>query len=188
MHCGFNNPNHPYFLNGQQLQTIETQRDLGILVAKNLKFSTHVRSITSKAQKLLGLIKNTFVSREPSVIMPTFCALVRSVLEYGSVIWSPYTARDIQAVEKIQRRATKMVRGLGNFSYEERLRILNLDSLEKRRLKTDLIQLYKIINGHTLLKAQTLFNFNVPERARRHSIRIYPNRCRLDVRKYFFYE
>ncbi len=186
MHCGHNNPNTPYLLNDHQLRTTDVERDLGIMVAKNLKSADHVNYIVARAQRIFGLIKKTFVSRDASVIMPLYCSLVRSLLDYGTVIWNPYLIRDIQLVEKVQRRVTRTVRGLRNLPYEERLVQLQIDSLEKRRVKTDLTELFKIINGYTCLQPEHFFNFNVQARTRGHNFKIYPNFSHLNVRKYFF--
>ena len=62
-----------------------------------------------------------------------YCTLVRSQVEYGTVVWSPYTSRNVDKLERIQRRGTKFILGKRNLTYEERLKCLNLLSLEKRR-------------------------------------------------------
>ena len=72
---------------------------------------------------------------------------MRPVLEYNTVIWSPYTVHDIEAVESVQRRFTKCLNGFRQFSYEERLRRLDLQSLELRRLHVDIIWCYKVVFG-----------------------------------------
>ena len=185
MHCGHNNPNTPYFLNGHQLRTTEVERDLGIMVANNLKPSEHVNSIVARAQRIFGLIKKTFVSRDASVIMPLYCSLVRSLLEYATVVWNPFLVRDIQSVEKLQRRVTKSVRGLRNIPYEERLVHLRIDSLERRRLKTDLTEVFKIIHGYNCLQPELFFKFNVQARTRGHNYKMYPNFSHLNVYIYW---
>ena len=186
MHCGHNNPNIPYTLNDHQLRTTEVERDLGIMVSNNLKSTEHVNCIVARAQRIFGLIKKTFVSRDASVIMPLYCSLVRSLLDYATIIWNPYLVRDINSVERVQRRVTRTVRGLRNLPYEERLALLQIDSLKKRRVKTDMIELFKIINGYTCLQPERFFTFNVQARTRGHNFKIYPNFSHLNVRKYFF--
>ena len=82
-------------------------------------------------------------SRDINLLMRAYLVYVRPILEYNSVVWSPYGKHDIDAIERVQRRFTKRLRGYGSHSYSERLRLLELPSLELRRLRIDLIWCYK---------------------------------------------
>jgi len=84
---------------------------------------------------------------------------VRPIVEHNSVIWSPYTARDIDAVESVQRRFTKRLPTLSNMSYNDRLRCLNISSLELRRHHNDLYWCYKVVFGLVLVNLEDLFDF-----------------------------
>ena len=77
-----------------------------------------------------------------------FKSLVRPLLEYGNTVWSPWYVKDVQLIENVQRRASKLVQGLQDLGYEEHLQKLKLPSLVYRRLRGDLIQVYKYMHNH----------------------------------------
>ena len=106
-----------------------TEKDIGVVIDDKLAFSDHLAEKIKKANKIVGLIRRTFIHLEPEIFKLLFTAVVRPHLEYANQVWCLHLVKDIEAVENVQRRATKMVPCLRNMSYEERLRILNLPTL-----------------------------------------------------------
>ena len=113
--------------------------------------------------------------------------LIQSSLEYAIQAWSPYLKKDIEHLEKIQRRATKLVQGLGSLPYEKRLEALKLTSLEKRRLRGDLIEVFKLVTGKENIDYTCLFQLDdACYDTRGHKFKLKKYRSRLDIRKNFF--
>ncbi|GAB0178580.1 hypothetical protein GRJ2_000323300 [Grus japonensis] len=137
LHMVQGNPKHNYRLGGEWSSPEE--KDLGVLVDKKLNITWHWAFASQKANHVLGCIKRSVTSRSREVILPLYSALVRPHLEYCIQLWGPHHEEDMGLLEQVQRRATKLIRGLEHLSREDRLRELGLFSLEKRRLQEDLI-------------------------------------------------
>ncbi|XP_072039474.1 uncharacterized protein [Amphiura filiformis] len=131
----------------QDLKVRAEEKDLGVIFDPTLKFSKHVGTISNKANRIVGLIKRTFDYMDEDMFRPLYKTLVRPHLEYANCVWSPFLQKDITAIEKVQRRATKMIPSFRELPYEMRLRRLNLPTLAYRRLRGDMIQVYKIMHG-----------------------------------------
>ena len=124
--------------------------------------------MVSKANRILGMIKRNFTDRSKEVIIPLYESLVRPHLEYCCQIWNPNYNKDIDLVEGVQRRATKLITGMQNLSYDDRVKRLGLMRLNTRRLRSDLVETFKIINGKYSIHSETFFEFDDGNR-RRHS-------------------
>ena len=125
---------------------VDSETDLGVTIDKNLNFREHISNKINIANRNVGIIFRTFTYLDPEMFKNLYKSLARPHLEYATVIWAPMYKKDKIAIENVQRRATKLVRSCKDLPYPERLRKLGLPSLEYRRERSALVQVYKILN------------------------------------------
>ena len=151
MHFGKKNPEKDYYIgHGPErvlLGKTENEKDLGVLIDNSGKSSRQVQAAVSKANSALGRMRATFQFFNIELFKILYPTFVRPHLEFGSSAWNSMSKADTKKLEGIQKRATKMVIELRAMEYEERLEVLGLTTLETRRKRGDLIQIFKIFRG-----------------------------------------
>jgi len=174
-------------LNNSALPHVTFARDLGITITSNLSPSHHIRDIVHKAQSRALAIHRSFVSHDVTLLMRAYKTYVRPLVEHNSVIWSPPAIGDIEDIERVQRKFTKKIKGLQHYPYIERLRRLNLHSLELRRLHTDLIWCYKIYFGLIDVDVNEFFVHSSVLHTRGHRYKLFKKHS-TSIRASFFCE
>lgn len=134
----------------------------------------------------IGLVKHTFTFMNKEMFLVLYKTLIRPLPEYCPQVWSPYMKKDINLLENIQRRATKLVPELYNLSYEERLKRLKLFPLKDRRMRGDMITTYKMINGIIKVNREKLVPLHNNISTRSHNQQFNGEIVKNNTRKNFF--
>ena len=137
---------HRYTIYGKELDHVFEEKDLGVIIDSNLNFEDHIASKVKKANAIMGLIRRSFTYLSCETFKKLYVTFVRPHLEYAQVVWAPHLKKHITMIENVQRRATKLVDGLSNLEYHERLMRIDLPTLVYRRARGDMIEIYKHFN------------------------------------------
>nr|VZI00941.1 unnamed protein product [Spirometra erinaceieuropaei] len=176
-----------YYLNHTPLPLVEVQKDLGVWITSSLKPSFHCLKAAKSAMSSLYLIKRAFAKFDEECFRKVFGMFVRPQLEFAIQAWRPWTVKDRTTLEKVQRRATKLVRGHKNLPYEARLSNLNLFPLDYRQLRGDLIQTFRMLRGQDCcLASGDFFELATTTSLRGRPLKLRVTGARLDARRSFF--
>ena len=123
-------------------------KDLGVLIDNKFKFHNYCSVVASKANRMLAIISKSLQYMDGNILLNLYKSFIPPIVEYGTMIWGPYYVLDQQLIERIQRRATKLIHGLHDQPYVDRLARLHLPSLQYRHLRGDLILLYRMYHNN----------------------------------------
>ena len=179
-------PSPSYYIDGAEIQVVDSHTDLGVIVDSSLKFHEHARRTAQKAGGLAQNLLKSTVCRSPEFMVAIFCTHIRPILEYCSVLWHTGYTGDLRILESVQRRWTKQVEHLSQLDYGSRLRALDMYSVSGRLLRADMIYCWKIFNGKCCIHPVTLFS-PAPQRGTRgHQFKVGHVRVQTDVRRRAF--
>ena len=186
MHYGYHNKRYIYHISGRLLTPCATHKDLGVIISDTLKPAEQISKCVTKANTMVGLIKRTFSHMDKDIFMATYKVFVRPILGYCQQVWSPYYVKDIEQLEQVQRRATKLVPELKDMEYEDRVKALGLFTLSQRRVRGDMIFMFKIFNNLVNIDHTKMFQKSTENRTRGHTLKLSNHRSNGDIRQYFY--
>ena len=172
-------------MQGEKLQTTDIERDLGVTVTSDLQPSTHCQRAANKAMVALRLLKMAFNSFTEENFTSLFYAYVRPHLDYCIQAVGPQAVKDLDLLEKVQRRASKLVKGLKHMPYPDRLKRLKMPTMKQRMQRGDLIEVYKIMTGKLCTKRDKFFTPS-SNTMRGHDLKIEKKRVEHQARLRFF--
>ena len=194
-HTGRNNPGYNYTLYGQTLSCTEAEKDVGVILTPDLRPSKMVARAATRANQKLGAMARAITWRDKYTWINLYKVFVRPKLEYCSQAWCPWTIGDKDTLEKVQRRAVRMVTTLPhNMSYEDKLKLLGLTTLVERRERGDMIQMFRSLAGHDSVGHNPFFKLEseaqrpgLPTRARCGYLNVVPPKAgRTEQRRNFW--
>lgn len=186
MHIGSRNPGLSYSLGGTAIEAASEEKDLGIIVDYQLKFHRQTAVAVSKASQMLAVVRRAFANIDGTTLPLLYKTMVRPFLEYGNTIWGPFSKTDQKQLERVQRRATRMVKDIKHRPYQERLRTLGLPSLYYRRRRGDMVTVYQLLHGGIDVPPERFLTRNESESTRGHSWKLRKPRAETLTRRNVF--
>ena len=199
LHVGRTNPKFKYYLNGEELEAVKEEKDLGVYIEDSLKPSKQCAAAAKSANFALGQLQRSFHYRKKAYLVPLYKTFVRPRLEHAVAAWNPWLESDIKSLEKIQERLIRMLSDVRGETYKDKLKDAGLTTLRERRERGDAIQTFKVLKGFSKVSTENWFQIVSddarPTRSttvvdggevRKKDSVLVVDRARLEVRRNFF--
>lgn len=184
LHIGKNNPRIRYSVAGSPITPVEKQNDLGVVISSDLTWTSHIQYVSGRANRTLYLISKAFPDCSLNNLGLFYKTYIRPVLEYAGPVWHPALQKDIDLLENIQRKATRLTLGQNRPSYEDRKLSCGLTNFMERKQRGDLIVTYRALHGFFGLDMSYLFQLNTSS-LRGHNFKLRKENFKSTVRQLF---
>ena len=185
-----------YDMDGHILKRSNCEKDIGVHVDVDLEFKKHTSAAINKANRIMGITRRTFDTLDNVTFPLIFKSMVRPHLEYGAPVWTPHEKGLKKQVEGVQRRATKRLPGMGDLKYPARLRKLKMPTLAYRRVRGDMIQVFKLLmpleegaydkSLPNMLDLKSVLGIRETFKSGKNNKQLYKDNVKNDIGKYFF--
>ena len=186
LHIGFKNTFANYSRGCVEVTNSSYKRELGVVIDGSLNYNKQCAKSVLSAKRIMGILNRTYSCKSKDNILKLYKSLVRPHLEHCCQAWRTYLLKDVDNIEKVQRCISKMIPELSKLNYEDRPCRTNLSSLEMRRLRTDNIDVYKIVKGIDNIDQCSFFQTSSETSTRGHMVKFFLQRCRPNVIKLSF--
>ena len=157
MHLGRRNIKYQYKMEGKEIEVTEEEKDLGVWMSNDMKPETHCEKAALSANTVLGMISRSFHYRTKETLIPLYKTFVRPRMEFAASVWNPWTEKDSEILESIQRKMMRMVSNARGSTYEEKLEDAGLTTLKERRIRGDMIETFKTMKGFNQIEIDQWF-------------------------------
>jgi len=163
----------------KELETVHQERDLGVIITSDFKSSSQCLKSAATARKVIAMVRRTLRNLDIADFRLIYKTYIRQHMEFCIQAWSPRFVKDIDVLERVQKAATNLVRMLRKYSYATRLQMIGITSLEERRLRGDMIEVYKLLTGKEQIDYRQFFNSaDTPYGLRGHEKKLAKDRSR----------
>jgi ribonuclease P/MRP protein subunit RPP40 len=184
VHFGRNNPNFSYLLGDKIVRPTTTQKDLGVVIDSQGKYTNHISEVAKKCNRITGMIKTRFKSRDPNLLSQLYKVYILPIIGYASEVWAPTYKIQLEFLEKIQKRYCRLT---GSKSYSGSCKALSLITVEDFLKNKDLKYMHKILSNNTCLNFNDFFKTSDSGKTRSSTeAKINLPKARSNIKKHSF--